>query len=168
MKKVAAVIAFHRFREEELFEPYKVLTKGGVGVDVFSSQAGVATGKVSGSCQVDKTLSELDMSSYDALLLVGGPGGYNYIGDAVLQSIIHGAFDKGKLLAAICMAPQLLAESGLMKGVKSTIFPGDSDVLIKWGAIYTAAPVEVSLPFITADGPLSATLFGQTLLEHLK
>ncbi len=168
MKRVAAVIAFDKFRDEELFDPCHVLIQGGVGVDVFSSQTGVAMGKMGGSWQVDKTLSDLDMSDYDALFLVGGPGGYTYIGDARLQSIIHDAFDKGKLLTAICMAPQLLAESGLMKGVKSTIFPGDSDVLVKWGAIYTAAPVEVSLPFITADGPRSASLFGQTLLEHLR
>ncbi len=167
MKKVAIVIAFEKFRDEEFFEPYHILRQGGVGVDVFSSKTGLAQGKMGGSYRVDKTLSELDMSKYDALLLVGGPGGYAYIGNAILQSIIHDAFDQGKLLTAVCMATQLLAESGLMAGVKATIFQGDSEKLTQWGAVYTAAPVEVSLPFITADGPRSATLFGQTVLNAL-
>lgn len=167
MKKVAIVIAFDKFRDEEFFEPYKVLTDGGVHVDVFSTERGTARGKLGGNWKVDRVLSELDMANYDALLLVGGPGGYGFIGDKTLQSIIHKAFDEGKWLTAICMASQLLAESGLMKGVKATIFPGDSGKLVEFGAVYTAAAVEVSPPFITADGPGSATLFGKTLLQKL-
>ena len=168
MKKVAIVIAMEKFRDEEFFEPYHVLTKGGVKVDVFSSRVGVATGKMGGSWNVEKTLSDLDMANYDALLLVGGPGGYGFIGHVDLQAIILDGFRKGKLLTAICMAPQLLAESGLMKGFKATIFSEDAEKLAQFGAVYTASPVEISLPFITADGPRSATRFGQTVLDYLK
>jgi putative intracellular protease/amidase len=121
-----------------------------------------------GNWKVAHLLSELDMLDYDALLLVGGPGGYGYIGDPTLQAIIQKAFRSGKLLTAICMAPQLLAESGLLKGIKATIFPGDASKLSEFGAVYTGAPLEISLPFITADGPASATLFGKAVLAQLK
>lgn len=167
MSRIAIVIAFTGFRDEELLVPYQVLTDKGCEVVVYSTEKGIARGKLGATFQVEHVLTDLNISQFDALVLIGGPGGYEYIGNTLLSDMIKKADREEKWIAAICMAPQLVAQTGLLRGRNATIFAADQDQLVHFGAIYTGKPVEVDGRFITADGPSSAMDFARTLIEKL-
>lgn len=165
-KNIAVIIAFQGFRDEELIVPYNKL-KQLYYVDVYSSQIGTAIGKLGTNFQVNNNYEDLNVQKYDLILFVGGPGGYAYLGDPIIKNIIMTAFSKKKWLAAICMAPLLLAESGILKGKNATIFEGDKDKLISYGVKYTGKAVEISDNIITADGPASADKFADMIIQKL-
>ncbi len=167
MNRIAMVIAFSGFRDEELFVPYRYFLERGCEVKIYSTQKGTAKGKLGATFEVEHVLADLDVHHIDALVIIGGPGGYEYIGDKLLQGIIKQADQENKWIAAICMAPQLVAETGLLQGRNATIFSADQERLVHFGAKYTGKPVEVDGRFITADGPTSAQAFAQTLIQKL-
>ena len=167
MPKIAIVIAFNGFRDEEFFVPYEEFNKVGIESTIYSWDVGTAVGKYGGTTPVNHKISEIKPTEIDAIVLIGGPGGYKYIGDQILMSKINEVAGQGKLVAAICMAPQLVAETGLLMGKRATIFPPDKDKLIGFGAIYTAATVEIDGNFITADGASSSKQFADKIIETL-
>jgi len=71
-------------------------------------------------------------------------------------------------VAAICIAPVTLANAGLLKGRKATVFSSCAEQIKQKDAIYTGNPVEQDNGFITASGTEAAHSFGQALLQALK
>ena len=69
-----------------------------------------------------------------------------------------------KPLAAICAAPMVYGNLGLLEGKKATCYPGFEKFLK--GAEYTARPVEKDGNFITGKGPGASIPFAFALLEH--
>ncbi|MDD5456129.1 MAG: DJ-1/PfpI family protein [Candidatus Margulisbacteria bacterium] len=167
MPKIAIIIAFQRFRDEEFFVPYELFIKEKYQVTVFSSQKGIATGKLGKNFNVEHTIDELNVSGYDAVMFVGGSGGYDYIGNETIKKIIIETVAQNKYLTAICMAPLLLAQSGVMKGKKSTVFYDEKDNIGKYEAIYIDKPVVTDGKIITGNGPAAAKAFAETIISRL-
>ena len=71
------------------------------------------------------------------------------------------------LLAAICIAPSILANAGLLEGKKVTSYSSEASNIKSKGANYTSRPVEQDGKIITADGPGSAKAFGKAIAEAL-
>ena len=76
-------------------------------------------------------------------------------------------FEDKKLVSAICVAPAILANAGILKDKKVTGWSGVKEVLEANGAIYTGRPVQVDGNIITADGPSSAQEFGETIAQSV-
>lgn len=103
----------------------------------------------------------------DMIVLPGGmPGTLNLKKDKFVNQMIDFCIDNGKYIAAICAAPSILGERGLLKGVKATCYPGFEKSLL--GAHVEKASCVVDGQFITADGPGSAIEFALTLVKVLK
>ncbi len=170
-KRVAMVIAFERFRDEELLAPKSLLERHGAQVDVVSSRQGIATGKLGAKVTVDRTLTEVHARDYDALAFVGGPGCREYFDSAAAHELAREAIEEGRVLAAICSAGAILARAGVLSGLSATCYPTEAEILKEAGALYTGQPVERSRrgdsPVITANGPQSATLFGSAISDAL-
>lgn len=166
-KKALMIIAFEGFRDEEYAEPKKVLGEAGIEVKTASSKIGIARGKFGMSAKVDLALKDVNVPSYDAVIFVGGPGSYNYFDDPVAQGIAKESAKEKKILAAICAASSILANAGLLKGVKATCFPGESSNLKSKGARYSPSGLEVDGKIITADGPKHARQFGEAIVKAL-
>ncbi|MEI7942375.1 MAG: DJ-1/PfpI family protein [Candidatus Riflemargulisbacteria bacterium] len=166
MKRIAIVIAFNGFRDEEFFVPYNDLSNG-FDVQVFSTQIGEANGKLGGIFLVSHTIQDIEVDKFDALMLIGGPGGYTYLGNLILQDIINKFYSLKKLVSAICMAPLILAEAGIMNGKRATVFIGDKDRFISKGVVYTGRDVEMDGNIITADGAGSSEFFSNKVREYL-
>lgn len=164
-KRIVIVIAFEGFRDEEYDVPKKILGKAGFEVVTASSKVGIAKGKLGMSAKVDISLKEINVPDYAAIIFVGGPGSYGYFDDPVAQGIAKGAVKEGKILAAICAAPSILANAGLLKGVKATCFSGESGNLKDKGACYSPSGLEVDGKIITADGPAHAKQFGEAIVK---
>ncbi len=71
------------------------------------------------------------------------------------------------MLAAICLAPVTLANAGLLKGKRVTVWKSEAGRVKAGGGIYTGSGVETDGRIITADGPESAEEFGRALVTAL-
>jgi len=168
MKKIAMLIAFQGFRDEEYVEPKKALEAAGHKVTTVSTARGEARGKFRITAQVDKTVDEIDSADYDALTLVGGPGALEHLDTPKVHALFKKAMELGKLVGSICISPVVLAHAGLLKGKKVTCFPDGAGEVEKGGGKYTGAEVEIDGRLITASGPIPALKYGQALVEALK
>lgn len=167
MTSTAMIIAYEGFRDEEYAEPKQILEKAGVSVTTASTQIGIAKGKLGMSTPVDILLKDLNVSDYDAIVFIGGPGSYALFDDPIAQEIAKKAVAEQKILAAICASVSILANADLLRGVKATCFAGESGNLKNKGASYSPSGLEVDGKIITADGPANASKFGQAIVKAL-
>ena len=98
------------------------------------------------------------------MVLPGGMPGTINLGksETVTKTAVYCA-ENGKITAAICAAPSVLGNLGILKGKNATCFPGFEKELE--GATYTAAPVEIDGNVITGKGAGCAILFGKAIVE---
>jgi protease I len=73
----------------------------------------------------------------------------------------------GKVVSAICIAPSILANAGILNGKKATSFPSQRNNINAVGT-YTGTPVEVDGKIITGNGPQAAKDFGKKIAEALR
>ena len=116
--KVVMIIAPERFRDEELFVPKKYLEENNVQVDVASTIKGTCKGMLGGTAESQKTLGEINVDDYDAIMLVGGAGTPIIRKEDRVLEILNEAYAKQKVIGAICWSPTTLAKAGLLKGKK--------------------------------------------------
>jgi len=107
------------------------------------------------------------VDDYDAIIFVGGPGATEYFDNPIALNIARQAAYRGKVLAAICIAPAVLANAGVLGGIRATSFWSERDRLQNAGAIYTGAPVERDGLIITASDPRAARQFGRAIAQTL-
>jgi len=165
--KALMVIAPEGFRDEELFQPKQILEEAGVDVVVASTTLSAAKGMLGGSIVPDIKIDDVEVNDFDAIIFVGGVGASCYWDDPLAHKIIMEANSLNKVIAAICIAPVTLANSGILKGKKATVWPSEADSLKSKGAIYTGNPVEREGNIITASGPTAAKEFGKEIVQAL-
>jgi len=166
-KKAALIIASYNFRDEELFETKNILDSANVNTVVASTKTGTITGMLGGKAEAQLLLDQLNVDDYDAVVFIGGTGASEYFGNATALKIAHQAAAKKKVVAAICIAPAILANAGILQNVRATCFSSQKGRLIRAGANYTGAAVERDGLVITASGPTAAKLFGRVIVEAL-
>jgi len=166
-KKAVMIIAEKNFRDEELFEPKKILEAEGVKVIVASTSFNIARGMLGGKVKPDMLLSEIKVDDYDAIIFVGGSGASQYWNDSLAHNIAKEAVEKNKVLGAICIAPVTLANAGVLTGKKATVWPSERGKIEARGAIYTGESVQIEGKIITAEGPQAARKFGEAIAKAL-
>ena len=166
-KKVAMVIAHQRFRDEEYLRPKEILEEEGASVTTISSKKDIAIGMLGAKVKPDLILNDLKVKEYDALIFVGGGGAEEYWTNQKAHSLAIEAVQRKKVLGAICIAPVILANAGLLYGKKATVYESEVDKIKGRGAIYNGLPVERDGNIITANGPDAADQFGKAILEAL-
>lgn len=114
----------------------------------------------------DTTAEEADFNSLDGIVLPGGmPGTLNLGAHATVVKVIRAFAKEGKLVAAICAAPSVLGENGLLEGHHATCHPGFEDKL--QGAITSEDNVVVDANFITSRGMGTAIDFAIEIVKYL-
>jgi protease I len=167
MKNVVMVISHEGFRDEELLEPKGVLEKNNIKVKIASTALSQAQGKLGALINPDILFKNINLVDFDALVFIGGPGSLKYWDDPIAHKLLKDAISSGKIVAGICSAVVTLAKSGILRGKRATVFPGDSRELIDNGVNYTAAPIEKDGNIITAVGPQAAKAFGEEIIKAL-
>jgi len=167
VKTAVLIVARENFRDEELFETRRILDGAGVQTVIASSRTGLVRGMLGGGAEARILVNDIVVDDYDAIIFVGGPGASEYFNSPVALNIAREAANKQKVLAAICVAPTVLANAGVLKGVTATSFLSERVRLIRAGARYTGAPVERDGLIITASGPMAAIQFGRAIAEAL-
>jgi len=166
-RKVLMVIAPENFRDEEYFKTKEILQKDGIRVATVSKKVGEATGMLGGKVVIDQELVKEKASDYEAVIFIGGSGAAVYFDDQDALALARAAFEEGKVVGAICVAPSILANAGLLSGKKATAFSSERENLVAKGAQYTGQLVTVDGKIITANGPKAAEEFGRKLVELL-
>ena len=172
-KKIAMIIAFRDFRDEEYLIPKKILESAGAEIVTVSTSLGEAIGKLGGEAEVNTLLENLKVENYDSILFIGGPGAFKYLDDETCHQIAREIIENNKVLGAICIAPAILAKAGVLEGKKATVWSSVMDksavkMLKEAGAIYQDSPVVVDERIITASGPIAAKKFAEAIIETLE
>lgn len=171
-KKVAIVIAPEKFRDEEFAQPHASLNLAKADVTVVSREVGKCQGTRGSVVHARMALADAANQDWDAVVFVGGTGSATYTDDPLAHALALRTNERGKLVAAICKAPTILAHAGLLRGIDATSFPSDQDDLRAHGAKVSGQPVveaEVNgAPVLTANGPQSAFAFGQAVVNALR
>jgi protease I len=166
-KRAVFVIAFRNFRDEELLEPRAALEAEGVAVRVASSALGTAEGMLGARVEPDLLYTAIRLDELDALVFVGGEGAAEFFEDRAAHKLARGAQEKRKVLGAICFAPSVLANAGLLEGRRATCFATRKGHLQARGALVTGEPATRDGLLVTGEGPKSAKAFGAALVEAL-
>ncbi len=116
----------------------------------------------------DTTLDEALKQDYDMVVLPGGqPGSDNLNRDPRIHALLRKMADSGKFTAAICAAPGVLAQAGILKGKRATSFPGVLEKLTHTGVTLQDQAVVKDGKVITSKGPGTAMDFALELIEVL-
>ena len=172
-KKIVLIIAFRDFNDEEYLIPKQALETAGFETITASSNLGEAIGSYGAEAAIDLLMKDLEVKDFTAIVFIGGSGSSKYFEDPNAHRIALKAVLEGKLLAAMCIAPVILARAGILNKRNATVWSSNLDksfidILKKEGAIYIAKPIVIDDNIITASGPESAEAFAQEIITHSK
>ena len=153
------------FEEIEALAPVDILRRAGLSVKTVSvMEEQVVAGAHGVPVLADVMFDEVNAEDAEMILLPGGlPGATNLDAHQGLSQMILDFAKEEKPLAAICAAPLVFGNRGLLEGKKATCYPGFETYLK--GAQYTAALVEKDGNFITGKGPGAAMEFAFAIVE---
>lgn len=165
--QVLIILANHDFKDEEYLATEKILSEAGATCKISALVSGECRGASGTSVTTDYGLSEVNPDEFSAIVFIGGVGVEPYLKDETVHSVAKTFFQLGKTIGAICWAPAILANAGVLQGKKATSWSGAKGDLDRGGAIYTGEPVTVDGKVITADGPDSAELFALEIAKRI-
>ncbi|HEX6142351.1 MAG TPA: type 1 glutamine amidotransferase domain-containing protein [Geminicoccaceae bacterium] len=170
--KTVAILATDGFEQSELSEPLKALRAAGATVHVVAPEGGEITGwdktDWGDRFAVDRTLDEVGVGEYDALVLPGGqinPDKLRLEQKAV--AFVHGFVGAGKPVGAICHGPWLLVEADVVRGRTVTSFPSIRTDLINAGAKWVDEAVVVDQGLVTSRRPSDLPAFCAKVIEEI-
>ena len=161
------IIAPVDFRDEEYFDTRKSIEDTGNEVIVANSTGQSSKSKFGKVLNPDKNFYNIDSKDFDAIVFVGGAGSAQYFENKRALELVREFNEDEKVVAAICIAPSILANAGILNGRKATAFPSERDNINAVGT-FTGKPVEVDGKIITANGPKAAAEFGKKIAEAIK
>lgn len=170
-KKILIVIAYQDFQDDEYRVVSEYLGMLGAVIEVASSSIGEARGVNSSLVEVNILINDVNPYQHDALVFIGGPGSVEYQYNETVLELARQFIQSRKIVAAICIAPLILAKAGILSGKHATVWVGyeneEYKELESSGAKYTGEPVTVDKHIITANGPESATKFAEAISKEI-
>lgn len=171
------------FEEIEAVTVIDVLRRAGLPVILAGLSAGPVTGSHGITVQTDCTLDQVDPASLRMIVLPGGQPGTNHLKkDERVLALVRELERTGRDVAAICAAPMVLAQAGVLEGREATSHPsvrrelGGAKVredrrVVRAGKVLTSQGPGTALEFalaIVADlvGEARARELGASMLVH--
>lgn len=165
---MVAILLGKGFEEAEAVVPADLLRRAGVEVRLVGVGGRQITGSHGITITADLTLEELDRDQVELLMLPGGMGGVETLsGDVRAQALIQHCYNEGRWLAAICAAPTILANLGMLDRRRAVCYPGLEE-LMGSAVVQRGSTVVVDGHIVTGEGPGSAFPFGLKLVEILR
>jgi 4-methyl-5(b-hydroxyethyl)-thiazole monophosphate biosynthesis len=154
------------FEEIEAMSIVDTLRRADIEVVIAGLQEGAIEGSRGVNVIPDRSIDEVALEEFAAVILPGGSPGYINLGrDRRVRDLVTRAFEEGRIVAAICGAPTVLADLGILKGKKATVYPGKETDLT--GAEPVNERLVVDGTVVTSQGPGTAIEFGIKLIELL-
>ena len=151
--------------ELEAMAPVDLLRRAGAEVRTVSiEKEQIVTGARGIPVAADISMDQLDFDAMEMLVLPGGYPGYENLANSLqVTELLKKADGAGKIIAAICGAPSVPGQLGLLKGQKATCYPGMEDTL---GCEWAPGKVVESGRFITSRGAGTAVDFALALVAR--
>lgn len=164
---VLMVVAPKEYQERELNIPKGAFERSGLDVDVASKGVTTATSMGGESVAIDVDVRNVDLSKYRAVVFVGGIGieELKLHQDSDYVNLARSAYERGMIVAAICLAPNILASAGLLTNRNATC--ADSTYLIQKNANYRDVPVVRDGLIITGRDPDASAEFADAIISAL-
>lgn len=170
--KRVAIIATDGFEQSELEKPKKYLEDEGATTHVISLKRGAIKGwdgqDWGDAVDVDRTIDEVRVADYDALVLPGGVFNPDKLRtEAAVVRFVSEFMHSGKVVAAICHGPWTLIETGLLRGKQVTSWPSLRTDLVNAGAAWRDAEVVTDHGLITSRNPSDIPAFCKKIVEEM-
>jgi protease I len=164
-----AILATDGFEQVELEKPLAALKEAGAKVDVVAPKSGTIQGfrhfDKGHAIKVDKTLAKAKAQDYAALVLPGGAHNPDVLRiDEAAIEFVRAFFSADKPVAAICHAPWVLINAGVVQGRKLTSYKTIRADLTNAGAIVVDEEVVLDGNLITSRGPDDLPAFNRELI----
>ncbi len=165
--QVVFFLANRDFRDEEYTGVKDVLDQSSISSKVAAIEPGECTGISGTEAEVELTVDEVNPEQFNGIVFIGGTGAEQFLNDQSVQGLAKSFLATGKIVAAICWAPAMLARAGILNGKKATVWSGAKEDLEKGEAQYTGEAVTVDGNIITGNGPDAAVAFGQAIAKAI-
>jgi 4-methyl-5(b-hydroxyethyl)-thiazole monophosphate biosynthesis len=154
------------FEEIETATVVDVLRRCGVQVAIAGLEPHAIEGAHGMKFVPDTSIGDVAVKDFDAVICPGGSPGYvNLRKDSRVLAMVKQAFSSNKLVAAICAAPAVFSDAGILRNKNCTIYPEME--LIKGGGKPRKDLVVEDGNIITSQGPATALLFALRVAERL-
>lgn len=165
---MVSILLAEGFEEAEALVPADLLRRAGAEVALTGVTGRTVAGGHGISVVCDITVDEINPDQLELVVLPGGLGGVEGIlnSESALE-LVQEAAVRGKWVAAICAAPTILAQLGLLDGRAAVCYPGMEDQMSP-AAVRPGQRVVQDGPFITGEAAGSAFDFGLKLVEVLR
>lgn len=153
------------FEEIEAVTIIDILRRAGIEVTIAAVGVMCPTGSHGINVECDAPIDSCDLDYFDAIVLPGGPGTSGLRGSAAVRAAVVRLAARGALLAAVCAAPTVLDECGLLNGKRATSHP-DHAAGMK-SCHYEEAAVVEDGNIITSRGAGTSIEFAAAVVKRL-
>ena len=169
--KKVGILAADMFERVELEEPRKALEEAGATTEVISIHDGEIQGfdhfDPANKVKVDKTVEEVSVDDYDALLIPGGVGNPDQLrGDENAVNFVREFAASKKPMAVICHGPWVLVEAGVARGLELTSWPTLQTDIRNAGGNWVDQEVVVDQGLVTSRKPDDIPAFNKKMVEE--
>jgi protease I len=170
-KKIAFLVANEGVEQVELTEPWEAVEQAGAQPELISIEEGQVQAfnhlDKADTFEVDRTVADADPSEYDGLVLPGGVANPDFLRmDEQAVRFARAFFEQGKPVGAICHAPWLLIEAGVVRDRTVTSWPSLTTDLRNAGANRVDQEVLVDSGLVTSRWPDDIPAFNKKLIEE--
>jgi protease I len=155
--------------DSEFIYPYYRFQEEGYKVDVVGAKANETyVGKHGVPLKSNLSPEQVKLAEYDAIVIPGGKAPDIMRTNNALVQIVKDAYQKRKVIAAICHGPQMLIEADVLRGKKATCWKSVATDLKNAGATFIDAPAVADGNLVTSRFPADLPQFCQEALKLLK
>jgi protease I len=165
--KSIAILLEQLYEDVEFWYPYYRFLEAGASVTVIAPEKKAYNSKHGHPAQADIAAADVKVDDYDAVIIPGGYSPDHMRRSPELHSFLKGAYEKGKIIAAICHGPWMLASIGALKGRKATSFFSIKDDVVNAGAEFVDKEVVRDDNVITSRTPKDLPAFCKEIIIAL-
>jgi 4-methyl-5(b-hydroxyethyl)-thiazole monophosphate biosynthesis len=152
------------FEEIEALCPLDLIRRAGIEIKTVGVGSEFITGAHGITVRADLTDNEFEYDNVDMIFLPGGMHGtLNLAKSDTVVNAVKKADESGAYIAAICAAPSILGDMGLLRGKEAICYPGFEDRLT--GATVPDLKVVLDGKILTAKGMGAALEMGLKIVE---
>jgi protease I len=161
------IVPDNDFQQLEYSAVWTALGDAGYSAEIANAEG---VDSVSGDVHVraDLKIADAQATDYVGVVIIGGPGAADLFDNEPLQALVTDAAAAGDMVAAICLAPVVLARAGVLDGKQATVWADKKGELEDAGCAVQDEAVVVDGRIITGNGPDAAGEFAEAVVKALR